>query len=155
MGVDMQSRVAELEAEVRRLRARDADRVIAPDAAVATFQAAITMWEQEHFVVAVLDARQRPLDVLVIGMGHVDVHPRDVFRHAIRTNAHAIIIGHNHPSGDLKPSHADIELTQRLVTAGEIVGIRVLDHIIFDETAGRSLAANREMPKPRKGSSCD
>ncbi len=87
----------------------------------------------EHFVVAVLDVRNRPRSVMRVAMGSVDrcaVDPRDVFAPAIRERGSAVVVAHNHPSGDPTPSFEDIALTQRLARAGEVIGMPVLDHII-------------------------
>ena len=67
------------------------------------------------------------------------VHPREVFRPALREAAAAIVLVHNHPSGDPTPSREDREVTRRLAEAGEILGVRVLDHIVIAETGFRSL----------------
>ncbi|MNP75255.1 hypothetical protein D3C76_1722840 [compost metagenome] len=61
------------------------------------------------------------------------VHPREVFRSAIQRSSASILCAHNHPSGDPTPSHEDIELTQRLMEAGEIIGIDVLDHLVIGD----------------------
>lgn len=87
----------------------------------------------EHFVVVVLDVRNRPRRVLRVAQGSVDrcaVDPRDVFAPAIREHGTAVLVAHNHPSGDPTPSFEDIALTQRLARAGEMLGLPVLDHLI-------------------------
>ncbi len=87
----------------------------------------------EHFVVVVLDVRNRPRHVVRVAMGSVDrcaVDPREVFAPAIREHGSAVVVAHNHPSGDPTPSFEDIALTQRLARAGELLGLPVLDHII-------------------------
>lgn len=99
---------------------------------------------QETFVAVLLDARGKVIDSVVIALGSaasVEVHPRDVFRHAITRNAHSIVVGHNHPSGDTSPSEADIQLTRRLVDAGKLLGIPVLDHVIVAVRGSTSLAS--------------
>jgi DNA repair protein RadC len=68
------------------------------------------------------------------------VHPREVFREAIRENACAVVLAHNHPSGDPEPSLEDIRITNRLVDAGKIIGIQVLDHIILGSERHYSFA---------------
>jgi DNA repair protein RadC len=68
------------------------------------------------------------------------VHPREVFKSAIIRNAASIIIAHNHPSGNCEPSAEDVQMTKQLVEAGKILGIAVLDHIIFTEEGFTSLA---------------
>ena len=90
--------------------------------------------ETEHFLVATLDGSHRIINLRMITKGLVNrtiVHPREVFRGAIADNAVAIIIAHNHPSGNLTPSPEDHSITIRLVEAGEILGIKVIDHIII------------------------
>jgi DNA repair protein RadC len=90
--------------------------------------------EQEGFAVLCLTARHcvigKPVLVSLGTATEVTVHPRDVFREAIRRNAVAVLVGHNHPSGRLEPSASDVELTHRLVLVGELLGIPVLDHLI-------------------------
>ena len=88
---------------------------------------------QEVFCVLLLDAKHRKLREARISEGSLTaavVHPREVFAPAVRESAAAVILAHNHPSGDPSPSPEDVELTRRLRQAGEIVGIRVLDHVI-------------------------
>jgi len=100
--------------------------------------------EQEQFIVMLLDARQRPFHAIHVAKGtvaHVDVHPRDVFRDAVRLNAHSVIIAHNHPSGVATASQADIALTRRMVEVGRLVGIPVLDSLIVGDEDTASLAA--------------
>jgi DNA repair protein RadC len=89
---------------------------------------------QEAFTVLTLNAKNRVLDRHLITLGIADaslVHPREVFRTAIADGACAIILSHNHPSGDPTPSAEDIRITRQLVEAGRILGIEVLDHIII------------------------
>jgi len=76
----------------------------------------------------------------------ITIAPRDVFKSAILANAVAIIVCHNHPSGDLIPSDADMELTKQLVDAGELLGIKVLDHLIVSNRGYRSLIEYNEFP---------
>jgi DNA repair protein RadC len=88
----------------------------------------------EHFQVVLLNARRRLIRVENIAKGLLDtivVHPREVFRAAIRANAAAIIMVHNHPSGDPTPSEADIKVTRDLIRAGQLLKIEVLDHVIL------------------------
>jgi DNA repair protein RadC len=89
---------------------------------------------KEVFCVLLLDAKHRKLREARISEGSLTasvVHPREVFAPAVRESAAAVILVHNHPSGDPSPSPEDLELTRRLRQAGEIVGIRVLDHVII------------------------
>jgi DNA repair protein RadC len=73
------------------------------------------------------------VDISHGGMDGTMAVPRDVFRQAVREGAHAVILCHNHPSGDPEPSREDVSLTERLVDAGDLVGVRVLDHIVFGD----------------------
>lgn len=91
---------------------------------------------QEYFVAVYLDNKNHVIGWSKISMGTVSeaiVHPRDVFRIAVRENAVAVILLHNHPTGDTSPSKEDIATTTRLKDAGKIIGIKVLDHIIIGE----------------------
>ena len=89
---------------------------------------------QELFIVLDLDTKNRIIDKRLVSMGLLDaslVHPREVFRGAIANSAAAVILAHNHPSGDTTPSAEDLSVTRQLVEAGRILGIRVLDHVII------------------------
>lgn len=93
--------------------------------------------EQEIFSVLVLDTKSKPIYRHTVSMGTVNetlVHPREVFRMAIRMNAHAVVLVHNHPTGDPEPSIADRHMTTRLRDAGAILGIQVMDHIIVGKS---------------------
>jgi DNA repair protein RadC len=94
--------------------------------------------DREHFIVVSLDTKNQPVSINVCHIGSLNasiVHPREVMKSAILSNAASIIVGHNHPSGKVEPSREDIDVTKRLVETGKIIGIDVLDHIIVgDET---------------------
>jgi len=88
----------------------------------------------EQFGVLLLDTRHRVIRTLVLSVGTLDasiVHPREVFGAAAAAGAAALVLFHNHPSGDPKPSPDDVVLTRRLVAAGELMGIEVIDHVIL------------------------
>lgn len=90
--------------------------------------------DKEYFKVVMLNVKNRVISVENISIGSLNssiVHPREVFKPAIKRSSAAVILVHNHPSGDTTPSREDIEITRRLVEAGKILGIEVLDHIIF------------------------
>ena len=98
--------------------------------------------KQEHFVVLALDGANRLIERRLISVGTLNasiVHPRDVFVDAITDRAASIIVAHNHPSGSLEPSPADIEVTKRLREAGKILGINLLEHIIVTPATTRQL----------------
>ncbi len=91
---------------------------------------------QEHFLSVALNGAHEVLSVSVCSIGLVNrtlVHPREVFVEAVRQRATAILVAHNHPSGNLEPSVEDRDVTRRLKQAGDIIGIKVLDHLVFSE----------------------
>ena len=97
----------------------------------------------EVFCVLCLDTRNKIIAACRVSEGSLSmtvVHPREVFQRAILSNAASIIIAHNHPSGDSKPSNEDIKITKQLVQAGEIMKIKVFDHIIIGESADYSFS---------------
>ncbi|HEY8910779.1 MAG TPA: DNA repair protein RadC [Desulfosporosinus sp.] len=90
--------------------------------------------DREKFVVVCLDTKQQPNAIHTVSLGSLNsslVHPREVFKVAILGNSNAVILSHNHPSGDPTPSKEDIDVTNRLQEAGKILGIEVLDHVII------------------------
>lgn len=90
-------------------------------------------YKKEFFRTIMLDTKNNIIcceDISVGSLNSSIVHPREVFNRAIKRNSASIILVHNHPSGDPKPSKEDINITRRLIEAGQIIGIRVLDHII-------------------------
>ncbi|VEN72777.1 conserved hypothetical protein [Candidatus Desulfarcum epimagneticum] len=92
--------------------------------------------KQEHFLCASVNGANEIINIRVVSIGLVDrshAHPREVFADPLMDRASAVILAHNHPVGGLKPSIQDIETTQRLRQAGEIMGVTVLDHIIFNK----------------------
>lgn len=119
-----------------------------PDAVARFFQAHVpnSTWydpEREMFIVFYLNTRRRVNGFSMVSMGTLDtllVHPRDVYRGALVNAAAAIVIAHNHPSGDPTPSEADISVTRDLIRAGQLLKVELLDHIIM----GR---ATQERPK--------
>jgi DNA repair protein RadC len=98
--------------------------------------------EVEQGGVLLLDARHRVLHARVLTRGTADatpMHPRDVFREAALAGAAALVLFHNHPSGDPLPSTEDLQLTKRMIEAGELMGITVVDHVILGDTSYCSL----------------
>ena len=92
--------------------------------------------DREKFVVACLDTKNQPVNISVVSIGSVNsviVHPREVFKVAMLSNASKIICFHNHPSGNLKCSKEDENITNRLKECGEILGIELVDHIIVGD----------------------
>ena len=104
--------------------------------------------KKEVFHCAMLDAKNRMFKDCRVSEGtltHSLIHPREAFREAIKESAASVIFVHNHPSGDPDPSREDISITERLVNAGEVVGIRVLDHIIIGDGRYTSLMETGHM----------
>ena len=92
--------------------------------------------DREYLLVISVDADSKPVGIEVVAVGSLNVvyvEAREVFKHAILSNASGIIMVHNHPSGTVTPSSADFKATQRMMKAGEIIGIELLDHIIIGE----------------------
>lgn len=99
--------------------------------------------KKEHVMALLLDGKNRVIREVQVSEGSLNqsiVHPREVFNPAVRDSAAAIILVHNHPSGDPAPSREDMELTRRLKDAGELMGIRLLDHVIIGDGSYVSLA---------------
>ncbi len=95
--------------------------------------------DQEQFVVACLDTKHRVQCIVRVTVGTLDaslVHPREVFKPAIIEGSSAVLLSHNHPSGNPEPSREDIQVTDRLTEAGKLIGISVLDHIIHGDGTG-------------------
>ncbi|OMC75067.1 hypothetical protein BK121_03375 [Paenibacillus odorifer] len=100
---------------------------------------------KEHFICLFLNTKNRLIFKEIISVGSLNaviVHPREVFRAAIKRCSASLICAHNHPSGDPEPSFEDINLTKRLIAAGEIIGIEVLDHVIIGGNRFYSLKEN-------------
>jgi len=105
-----------------------------PESAAAYLMPTLRYMKQEHFVILLLDTKNKVIKSCDVHCGTVNssiVHPREVFREVIRHSAVSCILAHNHPSGDLSPSAEDMRITKRLCETGEIVGIHVVDHIII------------------------
>jgi DNA repair protein RadC len=104
--------------------------------------------QQEHFVALFLNTKNRVVGRETLSVGSLNaaiVHPREVFRAAVKRSAASIICVHNHPSGDPTPSPEDIQLTNRLTEAGHIIGIEVLDHVIIGDRRYVSMKERGDM----------
>jgi DNA repair protein RadC len=105
--------------------------------------------DKEHFIVILLDTRNKIIRDEIISIGTINsaiIHPREVFRNAIRENSNAIILVHNHPSGSPTPSENDIQITNQIIEAGKILDIKVLDHVIISQNKYWSWSENRQDP---------
>jgi DNA repair protein RadC len=111
--------------------------------AAEIFRSYLAGADREYFVVLLLDQKHRINALNLVSVGSLTTtltHPREVFKPALLANAARVILCHNHPSGDPAPSREDIELTRRLVAAGEIFGIEILDHVVIGDGSHASLA---------------
>jgi DNA repair protein RadC len=100
----------------------------------AHFRERLAAETREHFYAVLLDNKHRKIRDVLLSLGSLTasiVHPRDCFQQVVRHSAAAVVFCHNHPSGDATPSKEDIEITRRLREVGEIMGVRVLDHIVI------------------------
>lgn len=107
-----------------------------PEDAAAYLMTDMTSLKQEHFVVLFMNVKNEVLHKQTIFIGSLNsaiVHPREIFREAVKRSAASIICAHNHPSGNPTPSPEDIEVTKRLTEAGALMGIEVLDHVIIGD----------------------
>lgn len=114
-----------------------------PETVYRYLSAEMLQHTQEVLVVLLLDAKRRLIRKCHVAKGTAGMlvsHPRDIFREAINSNAHAIVLAHNHPSGDPTPSRVDKELTRTVADAAEVLHIRFIDHVIIGSLGnGRSL----------------
>jgi len=116
-----------------QLKEPNGQRIITPNEVYELLKD-LSLCAQEQFVVLTINTKNRLIDRHMIALGTVSstlIHPREVFRPAITDSASQIIVAHNHPSGDPSPSAEDIRITRKLIEAGKVVGIEVMDHIII------------------------
>jgi DNA repair protein RadC len=128
--------VAAVELGKRAFHSRPSERTIidSPTAAAAALSHELMWQSQERFAVVLLDVKNRLLGTQVITIGTATetlAPPREIFREAIRQGAIRVIVGHNHPSGNLEPSPEDIDLTRQLLSGAQVLGIPLLDHLIL------------------------
>ena len=98
--------------------------------------------DREQFIIACLNTKNEPTNISVVSVGSLNkaiVHPREVFKTATLSNAASIMAFHNHPSGETTPSQQDIQVTNRLYEAGELLSIKLLDHLIIGDGTFTSL----------------
>ena len=109
-------------------------KISSPETAAKLFSRFFADLDREKFVVACLNTKNEVNCVEIISIGSLNasiVHPREVYKTAIVSNAASIIVAHNHPSGHIQPSKEDINITKRLKEAGELIGIPLIDHLII------------------------
>lgn len=122
------------------------DPIKGPEDVVSFVKKELLGKKREHFMIVWLDTRNRPINSSKISIGTLNsslVHPREAFKDAIAAGAANVIFVHNHPSGDPQPSDDDIEITRRLVDAGKILRIEVLDHIIVTDNDYLSMKSKK------------
>jgi len=123
----------------RRVSARRADErqsISTPEDVVALCAPQLRGADREHFWTLALNTKNRLLKIIEVSVGSLNasiVHPRELFKDAVRVSAASVIVVHNHPSGDPTPSGADVQLTRRIVKAGDVLGIEVLDHVVIGD----------------------
>ena len=120
----------DLEPELKNFDIKD------PQSVVKAVKASIKDKAKEHFKLILLNTRNKIIGISTVSIGSLNasiVHPREVFKDAIIHNAYSVVLAHNHPSGDTEPSEDDLTITKRLVEAGKILGIEVIDHIIISK----------------------
>lgn len=138
----------ELGRRMARQRLELGDAIRSPEDIHKHFDLRLRRRRQEHFLVLLLDGRNRILRELQISQGTLNaslVHPREVFRSAVQEAAAALVLVHNHPSGDPTPSGEDFVVTRRLVEAGELLGVRVVDHVVVAERGFYSFREHGEI----------
>ncbi len=128
----------------RRLATCTANRpaVNSPADAAALLMESMRHLDREHFNTLILNTKNQVLAIEPVSVGSLNsslVHPREIFKAPLRRSAAAVVLTHNHPSGDPTPSPEDVEVTRRLVEAGRILGIEVLDHVIIGDNRYCSL----------------
>lgn len=134
------------------------DRVSDAGEVAAYFRARLAGLAVESFWVLMLDARARPIGLECVARGTLTaclVHPREVFAPVLRRRAAQIVVVHNHPSGDPEPSAEDVELTERLVEAGELLGVPVVDHVVVARGGHRSIAPSRGRARGARAGDAD
>ena len=116
--------------------------ILSPNDAYEMIKEQLEGLDREQFIIACLNTKNEPTNISVVSVGSLNkaiVHPREVFKTAILSNAASVMAFHNHPSGETTPSQQDIQLTNRLYEAGELLSIKLLDHLIIGDVTFTSL----------------
>lgn len=123
-------------------------KISSPEDVYEAFSSEMCLLKREEFRVILLNTKNSVISTELISIGSLNssiVHPREVFNKAIKKNSASVILIHNHPSGNPNPSREDLVITRRLMEAGDIIGIKVIDHIIIGHGKFYSLKENGEM----------
>jgi len=129
----------------RSLRIRHRLQIQSPDDAIALLEPDMVQLPREELRLVLLDVRNRVIRISRISEGGLSaaiIAPRDLFREAVRANAAAMILAHNHPSGESSPSNDDLATTRKLIEMGEMMGIKVVDHLILAKSGSISMKQN-------------
>ncbi len=146
-------------ARPRRVRPVHHQDLLDPRQAADLFRAFVGDSDREHLIAIFLDTQNRFLGLHTVSIGTLDysvVHPREVFKAAILSNASSLVLAHNHPSGESAPSEEDVRITRELQKAGELLDIPLMDHIVVGEASYASfmelglLDYDFPEPKPRR-----
>jgi len=128
--------VIELSKRINRCNFQGEISINGPEDVASLLMSEMRHFKQEHLYALLLDVKNKLIAKLLISKGGLAsslVHPREVFKPAIKKSSASVIVVHNHPSGDPTPSHNDIEVTNNLFSAGEVLKIKVLDHVIIGD----------------------
>lgn len=134
--------ICELSVRLSKIKARERISFQSPDSIARYYMNEFQAYRQEHLKMLLLDTKNQLMGERLISKGTANAslaEPRDIFSEALRAGAVSLILIHNHPSGDATPSAADLMITQRIYDAGELLGIRLLDHIIVGHGNYKSL----------------
>jgi DNA repair protein RadC len=132
----------ELARRLARLKPVNKPRITSPENAAALVMEEMRYLDREHFFAILLNTKNQVIARETISIGTLNfsaVHPRELFKAAIRRSAAGVILVHNHPSGDPTPSRGDIDVTKRLIEVGNVIGINVLDHLVIGDNKFVSL----------------
>ncbi len=131
----------------------DATPIDSPEEAARLLTGQLQGLDREHCLLVGVDTRHRPLGIVTVSIGSVDhtfMSPREIYRDAVALGASAVLVAHNHPSGNPEPSTDDVSVTRRLVAAGELLGIDLLDHLVVGDHGWTSMARRGQLA-PDKG----
>ncbi|SFH20738.1 DNA repair protein RadC [Desulfotomaculum arcticum] len=140
IGIEKSIRLAaafELARRMTKLMPEDLPFIKSPEDAAALVMEEMRYLDREHFWALLLNTKNQVIARETISIGTLNsspIHPRELYKNAVRRSAAGLVLVHNHPSGDPTPSQQDIEVTKRLIEAGNIIGINVLDHLVIGDS---------------------
>lgn len=140
--------IREVQIQYGRKRKGSYDSVKGPSSAVNFLRKVAPNNSQEHVIALYLDPAHQPIGYSIVSTGLASscpIHPREIFQRAIGLGAHSLILSHNHPSGRVDPSEEDRQVTKQIKEAGKVLGIRLLDHIVFSDSGFYSFQESGEL----------